>query len=159
MMGTILSSCARPTHEAASEHAAAEAQGACTPTQIQAKGILDGAPSTVTTYGYDYRCASILRGPFWGGTDLLPSKLIGRLSIVQGKVSSDLPLSAFVDLADPSEINISRDGKIVEIIGAGESRYIASLKIDRGKIAHRMVTHPGFEADVYEKTEYKDAVE
>lgn len=156
---SLATGCDRPAHAPTSAPAAKASQD-CRPETLKTDGRIDGEPTVVTVYTYDYkRCMSALKGPFWGGTDLPPERAIGQLSVARKGVSRDLPLSAFADLSNPAGVSVLADGKTIEIHGKGESRYVARIEIVGGKIARRMVTHPGFEHDVFEKTEYKDSVE
>lgn len=155
----LASGCSLPTSPANRDISQA---GACDGELLKAEGKRGGDLISVEGRAYQRDpCLKALAGPFWGEADAPPIRILGTLNIQVGSDSFSAPISSFVDLADPSRIEVAteRDGVFVKIFGQGESRYIATLKLEDGRVSERLVTHPGFENEVFERTSYSASVE
>jgi hypothetical protein len=117
----------------------------------------DGKTFSVEAKIFDLNlCAKVLHGDFWGATDIQPKTFIGQMSMRMGTDDIEVPLSAFADLGDPSEISSKMDkaGILVELQGSGVSKWIADIWIRDGAIVRRRVWNADFPNDAFQTTEY-----
>lgn len=139
-------------------------------TTCKAKNINDNEIGKLNACSADHRiCATLTvipaanlpfqSGYRWGGEDIEPPKtLTVKLSVKLDKLEIFIPLSAYSDLGNPSNINIKRSGSVifVEIIGGDTSAsYSAKLEFRGRHLIRRKVTSSEFPSDAFEETKYK----
>jgi hypothetical protein len=94
----------------------------------------------------------------WGVERINPKYVIGEIDIKIGNMKIFVPLSAFMDLANPREAkleNIDNDGFKLSISGGdAATSYIADLYVKGGFVQKRKVMHGEFPEESYELTVY-----
>lgn len=108
--------------------------------------VLVGLPSTQHSSGW-----------MWGADTSNAGVSVLDVAAKIGKESVFVPLSAYSDLANPSEIALVEQGKIHVLIikgGDASTAYKASLSFKDGNIFARRVESGEFPDEVHEETTY-----
>jgi hypothetical protein len=96
----------------------------------------------------------------WGSLDIIEADMITSLEIQVGESKVHVPLSVYMDLANPYEAKIKQDDKssfIIEIKGGEkdtEFDYTAQIKVLSNKIISRTVRSGKLSKDRWERTKY-----
>ena len=94
----------------------------------------------------------------WGGDEAQPPKVIIKAIEVRRDEAFFVPLSAYVDLGNPSHITLvasGTDGFEVKIVGGDAAgSYTATLYFKNGEIIRRRVASAEFPKEVWEQTKY-----
>jgi len=126
--------------------------------------LLDKTPLKVevrlkkVTPDYPYRRALLWGGDLISEEDVvMPKVLISTIYVLAGKKKLIIPLSAYSDLGNPSQVFIKSTSKGFQIIirgGDAGTAYDAVLKFDARTITGRKVSHGEFPEQVWEETVY-----
>lgn len=94
----------------------------------------------------------------WGGDEVkMPKTVITAIEIFSGTEKIYVPLSAYGDLGDPSQVSLERTRKGFQIMiqgGDAAGSYKAVLVFNNENIERRKVTHGEFSNEVWEETTY-----
>jgi hypothetical protein len=104
-------------------------------------------------------CVAPIDGYFWGSTDIPPKEVIGALAISLNGSRIPAPVSAFVDLGDPSSLAVRAVNTdwVIEIRGVGDSAYLAKITVKEMQVRARDVFYPGFDPNkIFERTTYDE---
>jgi len=93
----------------------------------------------------------------WGAEETKPKIIIKHVKAWWGKKEISIPLSAYMDLANPNDASLIKSGSEIHLIikgGDASTSYKAVLIFERGLIRSRKVQHGEFPDDAWEETKY-----
>lgn len=127
--------------------------GRATITKHVVGGDLKVTVKTIKTGGSPFK-----EGFRWGGEDsVAPPTLIALIAVQSGEDKLFVPLSAYSDLGDPSQISLKSNGDGFELVIAGGDAgvaYNAVLVFEKGWLIRRRVVHGEFPDEAWEETKY-----
>ena len=117
----------------------------------------DGRVVKATVTSRAYTQGTLYEAPLWWGAETAPPRsVVSNVQVEVGDHVYFIPLSAFADLANPTDVTISFDDSVQIVIRGGEAStaYEAVLYFGDNTISKRRVFHREFPEDTWEATEY-----
>jgi hypothetical protein len=128
--------------------------------RLQAQGqTADGmiVKVTVATAAYSKTIPYNRNALWWGAESTTPKTIVSMIDVQVGRKKLQIPLSAYSDLSNPSEVSVASTNQGFNVTirgGDAAASYKAVLGFENGLIRRRKVASMEFPDEAWEETNY-----